>query len=65
MTVEISAGRIGTALRVARSLEVPMFVVNARCDAWLVGKDIEEVISRGEMYLKASATCVSPWGGPK
>ena len=60
---DVAAERVARVMRVANEKGVPDFVVNARCDALLQGGELEEVIRRGHMYLKAGATCVFVWGG--
>lgn len=55
--------RIKRALAAAADQGVKNFVVNARCDALLHGRDLDEVISRGKAYLEAGATTVFVWGG--
>lgn len=62
LTPEVAAERVARAMREANKQGVADFVVNARCDALLHGGDLEEVIQRGQMYLKAGATCVFVWG---
>lgn len=62
---DIAAERVARVMRVAREKGVPDFVVNARCDALLLGGSLEEVIQRGHLYLTAGATCVFVWGGGK
>ncbi|KAH8911979.1 Phosphoenolpyruvate/pyruvate domain-containing protein [Coniochaeta sp. PMI_546] len=59
-----AAERIRKVLEKARSLGVPDFVVNARCDTLVHGGDMSEVIARGQAYLAAGATTVFVWGGP-
>lgn len=61
--VEEAAERVKTVLRVASEAGVPDFVVNARTDALVAGKGIEEAIRRGKAYLEAGATTVFIWGG--
>ncbi|KIX09442.1 uncharacterized protein Z518_00522 [Rhinocladiella mackenziei CBS 650.93] len=55
--------RIKRALTVARAEGIPDFVLNARCDVLLHGGDMEEVFTRGKMYLAAGATSVFVLGG--
>ena len=62
---EEAADRIKRVLEAAKGAGVPDFVVNARCDTLIHGGEVEEVISRGEKYLKAGATTVFVWGGSK
>ncbi|KAB8576215.1 hypothetical protein FH972_025743 [Carpinus fangiana] len=59
----VAAERVERALRVAADKGVPDFVVNARCDALLKGGTLDEVIARGNLYLRAGATSVFVWGG--
>ena len=60
---EVAADRVRRAVDVAMYKGVPDFVVNARCDTLVHGGKIEEVIERGQAYLKAGATSVFVWGG--
>lgn len=60
-----AAARIGRALSAASKAGVPDFVVNARCDALVMGGKLEEAILRGKKYLEAGATTVFVWGGGK
>ncbi|RDW67012.1 phosphoenolpyruvate protein [Coleophoma crateriformis] len=55
--------RVRRAVAAAERQGVRDFVVNARCDALLFGRDIEEVVRRGKAYLAAGATTVFVWGG--
>lgn len=57
-------GRIKKVLEVAKREGVPEFVVNARNDAILCGKSVDEAIARGKKYLEAGATTTYVWGGP-
>ncbi|PKY09201.1 PEP phosphonomutase-like protein [Aspergillus campestris IBT 28561] len=62
-----AANRIKLVLSTASALGVPDFVVNARVDPLLYGGTIEEVISRGRVYLAAGATSIfvlGPLEGP-
>jgi 2-methylisocitrate lyase-like PEP mutase family enzyme len=61
--VRVAQDRIRRVMRVAEEEGVPDFVVNARTDALLVGKDIDEAIVRGKAYLEAGASNVFVWGG--
>lgn len=56
--------RIELALRTARDLGVPEFVINARTDILASGGSIEDAIERGKAFLKAGACTVFVWGGP-
>ncbi|KAF9466786.1 PEP phosphonomutase [Collybia nuda] len=58
------AVRIKKAIEVAEREGVKDFVVNARTDAIVCGKSVEEAIARGKKYLEAGATTVFVWGGP-
>lgn len=61
-----AAERIARALTVARSVGVPDFVVNARCDTLLKGSgDFDETVARGKKYLEAGATTIFVIGGVK
>lgn len=60
-----AAERVKKVLEVATGEGVDGFVVNARCDGFLYGKDIEEVVRRGKAHLEAGATTVFVWGGRK
>lgn len=62
--VDEAAARIKKVLQVADSCGVSDFVVNARCDALVQGRELSEVINRGKAYLAAGATTVFVWGGP-
>ncbi|KAF9466787.1 putative carboxyphosphonoenolpyruvate phosphonomutase [Collybia nuda] len=62
--VDAHVARIKKVLEVAEREGVPNFVVNARNDAILCGKSIDEAIARGKKYLEAGATTVYVWGGP-
>ncbi|PKK45940.1 hypothetical protein CI102_9123 [Trichoderma harzianum] len=55
--------RIRRTLKVAESLGVKDFVVNARCDVLVHGGQLSEVLTRGKAYLAAGATSVFVWGG--
>ncbi|KAL6819141.1 Pyruvate/Phosphoenolpyruvate kinase-like domain-containing protein [Trichoderma camerunense] len=55
--------RIRRTLKVAESLGVKDFVVNARCDVLVHGGQLSEVLARGKAYLAAGATSVFVWGG--
>jgi 2-methylisocitrate lyase-like PEP mutase family enzyme len=61
-SVETATTRIKRALAAAAEQGMKNFVVNARCDALLYGRDLNEVISRGKAYLEAGATTVFVWG---
>ncbi|KAL4886103.1 Phosphoenolpyruvate/pyruvate domain-containing protein [Aspergillus karnatakaensis] len=62
-TVSEAAGRIACVLSTAKALNVPDFVVNARCDILVKGGELAEVMERGKAYLAAGATMVFVWGG--
>jgi 2-methylisocitrate lyase-like PEP mutase family enzyme len=64
MPCEEAESRIKQALSVAASLGVPDFVVNARSDAFLRNRDLEEATRRGKRYLEAGATSVFVLGSP-
>lgn len=55
--------RIRRTLKVAESLGIKDFVVNARCDVLVHGGQLSEVLARGKAYLAAGATSVFVWGG--
>ncbi|CRG89738.1 hypothetical protein PISL3812_06777 [Talaromyces islandicus] len=61
-SVETATARIRQALAAAAAQGLTNFVVNARCDGLLHGRDLSEVISRGKAYLAAGATTVFVWG---
>ncbi|OAG08525.1 Phosphoenolpyruvate/pyruvate domain-containing protein [Paraphaeosphaeria sporulosa] len=61
--VDEAVSRIKTVLRVAGEAGVPDFVVNARTDALLHGRPLDEAIARGRAYLDAGATTAFIWGG--
>ncbi|KAJ5589857.1 hypothetical protein N7450_003829 [Penicillium hetheringtonii] len=61
---EQAVNRIKEVLDTAKSLGVPDFVINARCDVVLKGGQLDEVIKRGQAYLAAGATTVFVFGGP-
>jgi 2-methylisocitrate lyase-like PEP mutase family enzyme len=63
--IEVAADRIRLSLGVARNLDVPNFVVNARCDVLVHGGELEEVFRRGKKYIEAGATTIFVWGGPR
>ena len=60
-----AVARIKRALSTAKQHGMPDFVVNARCDTLVHGGMMPEVLSRGQAYLAAGATCVFVWGGSK
>lgn len=62
--VEEHVSRIKKAIEVAEREGVKDFVVNARIDAIVCGKSVDEAIARGKKYLEAGATTVFVWGGP-
>lgn len=53
-----AASRVGRALSVAGKAGVPDFVVNARCDALVMGGKLEQAIESGKKYLEAGTTTV-------
>jgi 2-methylisocitrate lyase-like PEP mutase family enzyme len=55
--------RIKDVLQVAKDMQVPEFVVNARCDVLVQGGRLEDVLTRGKQYLDAGATSIFVWGG--
>ena len=57
--------RIKRALRVAASLGVPDFVINARSDVVKLGGTVTEAVKRGKLYLEAGAATVFVWGGER
>jgi 2-methylisocitrate lyase-like PEP mutase family enzyme len=59
-----AVNRIELALRTARDLGVPEFVINARTDILASGGSIEDAIQRGKAFLEAGACTVFVWGGP-
>ncbi|KAF2188088.1 carboxyphosphonoenolpyruvate phosphonomutase-like protein [Zopfia rhizophila CBS 207.26] len=61
--IEVAQERIRTVMRVANEEGVPDFVVNARTDALLNGRSMEEAIARGKAFLEAGASNVFVWGG--
>jgi 2-methylisocitrate lyase-like PEP mutase family enzyme len=70
-SVEEASERIRTAMRVAKEMGVPDFVVNARADVlclrpnpegWSREMMVQETVRRGKAYLDAGATCVFAWG---
>lgn len=61
--IDVAVSRIQRVMEVARSEGVPDFVINARTDALLAGKDLSEAIRRGKKYLEAGASNVFVWGG--
>lgn len=71
-TVGDAAARIRSALQAAADAGVPDFVVNARCDIFMLDDAPElddetrmrEALVRGKAYLAAGATTVFLWGGP-
>lgn len=64
-SVSDHVSRIQTALHAAREAGIPDFVLNARTDVLTFGGSVDEAIERGKAYLKAGATTVYIWGGPK
>ncbi|KAH0831709.1 hypothetical protein AYO21_10728 [Fonsecaea monophora] len=54
--------RIEAAVRAAREVGVPDFVVNARTDVLGFDGTIDDVVERGRAYLDAGATTVFVWG---
>ncbi|KAL4966761.1 phosphoenolpyruvate phosphomutase-domain-containing protein [Aspergillus stella-maris] len=56
--------RIALAIKTARDLGVPDFVINARTDVLGDGGSVEDAIERGKAFLKAGACTVFVWGGP-
>jgi 2-methylisocitrate lyase-like PEP mutase family enzyme len=64
MPCEEAESRIKQVLSVAASLGVPDFVVNARSDAFLRNRDLDEATRRGKRYLEAGATAVFVLGNP-
>ncbi|KAL4957512.1 phosphoenolpyruvate phosphomutase-domain-containing protein [Aspergillus filifer] len=56
--------RIALAIKTARDLGVPDFVINARTDVLGNGGSVEDAIERGKAFLKAGACTVFVWGGP-
>lgn len=63
ISAEEHVKRIETALEVAKNLEVPDFVINARTDVVKLGGTVDEAVERGKKYLAAGATTVFVWGG--
>lgn len=63
--IDVAVKRIKTALKTAKDLGVPDFVINARCDTLIHGGEMDEVIERGKAYLDAGAANVFVWGGSK
>ena len=63
--IDAQSKRISVIKEVGRLLDVPL-VINARCDALLVGKDpaasLDEAVERGREYRKAGADCFFPVG---
>jgi 2-methylisocitrate lyase-like PEP mutase family enzyme len=64
MEVDEHVARVKKAIEVAEREGVKDFVVNARTDAIVCGKSVDEAIARGKKYLEAGATTVFVWGGP-
>lgn len=69
---EESVERIRTAVRVAKEMDVPDFVINARTDilrldpvpdGWTRQMQVSEAVKRGKAFLDAGAVCVFVWGG--
>ncbi|KAF2118607.1 phosphoenolpyruvate phosphomutase-domain-containing protein [Lophiotrema nucula] len=60
--LETTTQQIKQTLKVANSLSVSDFVVNASCDTLIPGGSLSEVITRGKLYLAAGATTVFVWG---
>jgi 2-methylisocitrate lyase-like PEP mutase family enzyme len=63
--VATACERIKRVLATASALGVPDFVINARTDALVAGRELEEAIERGKAYLEAGAHTVFIWGGGK
>ncbi|KAF9739836.1 hypothetical protein PMIN06_004883 [Paraphaeosphaeria minitans] len=61
--VDEAVARVKTVLRVASEAGVPDFVVNARTDALLHGRSLDETIVRAKAFLDAGATTAFIWGG--
>ncbi|ORY16748.1 PEP phosphonomutase-like protein [Clohesyomyces aquaticus] len=61
--IATAQARISKVVEVAKELGVPDFVVNARTDALLHGRPLEEAVERGTKYLEAGAANVFVWGG--
>ncbi|KAL4874719.1 phosphoenolpyruvate phosphomutase-domain-containing protein [Aspergillus karnatakaensis] len=57
-----AVSRIELALKQARELGVPDFVVNARTDVLGYGGSVEDAIERGKAFLNAGACTVFVWG---
>ncbi|KAJ3129058.1 hypothetical protein HK098_002650 [Nowakowskiella sp. JEL0407] len=66
-TVEDAVDRIRRVRKITTDLGVPDFVINARTDVLLKSQygGMEEVISRGKLYLEAGANCVFVWGASR
>lgn len=62
-TVGEAVERIRTVMSVAREKGLADFVVNARTDVLVWGREMDEAIARGRAYLDAGATTVFLWGG--
>lgn len=65
MEKDVAVDRIKRAMAVARKEGVPDFALNARCDGFLHGRDLNEVVSRGKAYLEAGANTVFVWGASR
>lgn len=70
--LEKQVQRLEAAKKAAADAGCPDFVINARCDVFVLTPSPElddearmkEAIARGKAYLKAGATTVFYWGGP-
>lgn len=69
---EESVERIRTAIRVAKEMCIPDFVVNARTDilrldpvpkGWTRQMQLDEAVGRGKAFVDAGAVCAFIWGG--
>ncbi|KAM5443572.1 hypothetical protein MferCBS31731_001345 [Microsporum ferrugineum] len=60
---DVAVDRVRRAMAAAVKAGAPNFVLNARTDAVLLNKDLEDAIVRGKAFLEAGATTVFVWGG--
>ncbi|KAF3483946.1 PEP phosphonomutase [Arthroderma uncinatum] len=60
---DVAVERVRRAKAAATKAGVPNFVINARTDAVLLNKDLEDAVKRGKAFLEAGATTVFVWGG--
>ncbi|KAK2865082.1 hypothetical protein FQN49_003930 [Arthroderma sp. PD_2] len=60
---DVAVDRVRRAMAAATKAGVPNFVLNARTDAVLLNKDLDDAIVRGKAFLEAGANTVFVWGG--